>query len=74
MLQSILSFDVQGLLLATLVVLIGSLFFLLVLVRMGRKAARRIRPDVLFDLLTVTVMVIPILAFGMMAILLMAQA
>ncbi|HEL1612111.1 DUF4059 family protein [Streptococcus suis] len=74
MLQNILSFYLQGLLVAALLVILSSLIYFAV--RAGKKVDRtpQERQDFIFDLLMINVMTIPILAFGVMGILLMFKA
>ncbi|HFI0419762.1 TPA: DUF4059 family protein [Streptococcus suis] len=74
MLQNILSFYLQGLLVAALLAILSSLIYFAV--RAGKKVDRtpQERQDFLFDLLMINVMIIPILAFGVMGILLMFKA
>ncbi|WP_105117712.1 DUF4059 family protein [Streptococcus suis] len=74
MLQNILSFYLQGLLVAALLVILSSLIYFVL--RAGKKVNRTLqeRQDFIFDLLMINVMTIPILAFGVMGILLMFKA
>ncbi|HEL2402648.1 DUF4059 family protein [Streptococcus suis] len=74
MLQNILSFYLQGLLVAALLAILSSLIYFAV--RAGKKVDRtpQERQDFIFDLLMINVMTIPILAFGVMGILLMFKA
>ncbi|HEM2547894.1 TPA: DUF4059 family protein [Streptococcus suis] len=74
MLQNILSFYLQGLLVAALLVILSSLIYFVL--RAGRKVDQSLqeRQDFIFDLLMINVMTIPILAFGVMGILLMFKA
>lgn len=74
MLQNILSFYLQGLLVAALLAILSSLIYFVV--RAGKKVDRtpQERQDFIFDLLMINVMTIPILAFGVMGILLMFKA
>lgn len=74
MLQNILSFYLQGLLVAALLVILSSLIYFIL--RAGRKVDQSLqeRQDFIFDLLMINVMTIPILAFGVMGILLMFKA
>lgn len=74
MLQNILSFYLQGLLVAALLVILSSLTYFVL--RAGKKVDRtpQERQDFIFDLLMINVMTIPILAFGVMGILLMFKA
>ncbi|HEM4266335.1 TPA: DUF4059 family protein [Streptococcus suis] len=74
MLQNILSFYLQGLLVATVLDIVISLMYFVF--RAGRKIDRtpQERQDFIFDLLMINVMTIPILAFGVMGILLMFKA
>lgn len=74
MLQSIFTLYIQGLLSASLLMLCVSLFLFLSKVRKMGDASMQERQEFLFDLLTINVMTIPILAFGMIAILLMVKA
>lgn len=74
MLQNILSFYLQGLLVAAVLVILSSLIYFVL--RAGKKVNRTLqeRQDFIFDLLMINVMTIPILAFGVMGILLMFKA
>ncbi|HEM3576987.1 DUF4059 family protein [Streptococcus suis] len=74
MLQNILSFYLQGLLVAALLVILSSLIYFVS--RAGRRVDQtpQERQDFIFDLLMINVMTIPILAFGVMGILLMFKA
>ena len=74
MLQTILSLYLQGLLLATLLVIFLSL---ILFIARGRKRVGRTlqeRQEFLFDLLMINIMTIPILAFGFIAIILIIKA
>ena len=74
MLQTILSLYLQGLLLATLLVIFLSL---ILFIARGRKRVGRTlqeRQEFLFDLLMINIMTIPILAFGIIAIILIIKA
>ncbi|HEP1801503.1 TPA: DUF4059 family protein [Streptococcus suis] len=74
MLQNILSFYLQGLLVAAVLDIVISLIYFVF--RAGRKVDQtaQARQDFLFDLLMINVMTIPVLAFGVMGILLMFKA
>ncbi|HEM5988040.1 TPA: DUF4059 family protein [Streptococcus suis] len=74
MLQNILSFYLQGLLVAAVLDIVISLIYFVF--RAGRKVDRtpQERQDFIFDLLMINVMIIPVLAFGVMGILLMFKA
>ncbi|HFI0076404.1 TPA: DUF4059 family protein [Streptococcus suis] len=74
MLQNILSLYLQGLLVSAIVVICISLVWFIA--RASRKVDQttQARQDFLFDLLMINVMTIPILAFGVMGILLMFKA
>ncbi|HFI0237058.1 TPA: DUF4059 family protein [Streptococcus suis] len=74
MLQNILSFYLQGLLVASLLVILVSLIWFVMRASRGVDTTAQERQDFLFDLLMINVMIIPILAFGVMGILLMFKA
>lgn len=74
MLQNILSFYLQGLLVASLLVILVSLILFVMRASRGVDTTAQERQDFLFDLLMINVMIIPILAFGVMGILLMFKA
>ena len=74
MLQTILSLYLQGLFLATLLIIFLSL---ILFIARGRKRVGRTlqeRQEFLFDLLMINIMTIPILAFGIIAIILIIKA
>ncbi len=74
MLQNILSFYIQGLLLAALTVVFCSLTWFILRAAKGVDKTHKERQDFLFDLLMINVMTIPIVAFGIVGILLMLKA
>ncbi len=74
MLQNILSFYLQGLLLASLLVISASLVWFVLRMTKGVDKTLQERQDFLFDLLMIDVMTIPIVAFGIVGILLMLKA
>ncbi|WP_155964257.1 DUF4059 family protein [Streptococcus ruminantium] len=74
MLQNILSFYLQGLLLASLLIISASLVWFVLRMTKGVDKTLQERQDFLFDLLMIDVMTIPILAFGIVGILLMLKA
>lgn len=74
MLQNILSFYMQGLLLASLLVIVVSLVWFVLRASKGVDKSLQERQDFLFDLLLIDVMTIPIVAFGIVGILLMVKA
>lgn len=73
MLQTILSLYLQGLLIATVVVILLSVVWFLrrVIKRMDKTAAER--QQVLYDLVMINIMTIPIVSFGVVGILVMLQ-
>ncbi|WP_155974596.1 DUF4059 family protein [Streptococcus ruminantium] len=74
MLQNILSFYLQGLLLASLLIISVSLVWFVLRMTKGVDKTLQERQDFLFDLLMIDVMTIPIVAFGIVGILLMLKA
>ncbi|BBA93170.1 MULTISPECIES: DUF4059 family protein [Streptococcus] len=74
MLQNILSFYLQGLLLASLLIISASLVWFVLRMTKGVDKTLQERQDFLFDLLMIDVMTIPIVAFGIVGILLMLKA
>ncbi|HFI0287201.1 TPA: DUF4059 family protein [Streptococcus suis] len=74
MLQSILSNYLQGLLTATIIVVLLSLIWFLIRALKHRDKTYQERQEFLYDLLLINIMTIPILAFGIVAILLMLKA
>ncbi|WP_170242373.1 DUF4059 family protein [Streptococcus suis] len=74
MLQSILSNYLQGLLIATIIVVLLSLTWFLIRALKNRDKTYQERQEFLYDLLLINIMTIPILAFGIVAILLMLKA
>ncbi|HEL2575276.1 DUF4059 family protein [Streptococcus sp. P25B114] len=74
MLQSILSNYLQGLLIATIIVVLLSLIWFLIRALKNRDKTYQERQEFLYDLLLINIMTIPILAFGIVAILLMLKA
>ncbi|HFU4448452.1 DUF4059 family protein [Streptococcus suis] len=74
MLQSILSNYLQGLLIATIIVVLLSLIWFLIRALKNRDKTYQERQEFLYDLLLINIMNIPILAFGIVAILLMLKA
>ena len=74
MLQSILSNYLQGLLIATIIVVLLSLIWFLIRALKIRDKTYQERQEFLYDLLLINIMTIPILAFGIVAILLMLKA
>lgn len=74
MLQSILSNYLQGLLIATIIVILLSLIWFLIRALKNRDKTYQERQEFLYDLLLINIMTIPILAFGIVAILLMLKA
>ena len=73
MLQSILFLYLQGLLLSSLVGLCLSGIYLFLRFKIGQSQTVEERQNALFDLLLMNVLAIPILSFGMVAILLMLK-
>ncbi|HEM4279373.1 DUF4059 family protein [Streptococcus suis] len=74
MLQNILSFYLQGLLVSAIVVICISLVWFIARASRQVDQTAQARQDFLFDLLMINVMTIPVLAFGVMGILLMFKA
>ncbi|CYU19495.1 DUF4059 family protein [Streptococcus suis] len=74
MLQNILSFYLQGLLIASLLIITSSLVWFIWRATKGMDKTLQERQDFLFDLLMINVMTIPIVAFGVVGILLMFKA
>lgn len=74
MLQSILSNYLQGLLIATIIVVLLSLIWFLIRALKNLDKTYQERQEFLYDLLLINIMTIPILAFGIVAILLMLKA
>jgi len=73
MLQNILSFYLQGLLIATIFVIVISFIWFLIHASKGVDKTLQERHDFLFDLLMINVMTIPIVAFGVVSIILMIK-
>ncbi|WP_105128413.1 DUF4059 family protein [Streptococcus suis] len=74
MLQNILSFYLQGLVIAAIVVVLFNICWFLVHLYKKTDTSFQERQDFLFDLLLISVMSTPIIAFGVVAILLMLKA
>lgn len=74
MLQNILSFYLQGLLIASIFVIFSSLVWFVLRGTKGEDQSLQARQELLFDLLMINVMTIPIVAFGIVGILLMFKA
>lgn len=74
MLQNILSFYLQGLVTAAIVVILFNICWFLVYLSKQTDTSFQERQDFLFDLLLISVMTTPIIAFGVAAILLMLKA
>ncbi|HEL1618431.1 TPA: DUF4059 family protein [Streptococcus suis] len=74
MLQNILSFYLQGLVIAAIVVVLFNICWFLVHLSKKTDISFQERQDFLFDLLLISVMTTPIIAFGVAAILLMLKA
>ncbi|HFI0424583.1 TPA: DUF4059 family protein [Streptococcus suis] len=74
MLQNILSFYLQGLVIAAIVVVLFNICWFLVRLSKKTDTSFQERQDFLFDLLLISVMTTPIIAFGVAAILLMLKA
>ncbi|HEL9629982.1 TPA: DUF4059 family protein [Streptococcus suis] len=74
MLQNILSFYLQGLIIAAAVVVLFNICWSLVHLSKKPGTSFQERQDFLFDLLLISVMTTPIIAFGVVAILLMLKA
>ncbi|CYW59247.1 TPA: DUF4059 family protein [Streptococcus suis] len=74
MLQNILSFYLQGLLIASLLIITSSLVWFIWRATKDVDKTLQERQDFLFDLLMINVMTIPIAAFGVVGILLMFKA
>ncbi|MDG4516191.1 DUF4059 family protein [Streptococcus suis] len=74
MLQNILSFYLQGLVIAAIVVVLFNICWFLVHLSKKTDTSFQERQDFLFDLLLISVMTTPIIAFGVAAILLMLKA
>ena len=73
MLQNILSFYLQGLLIAAIFVIVISFIWFLIRASKGVDKTLQERHDLLFDLLMINVMTIPIVAFGVVSIILMIK-
>ncbi|MDG4512269.1 DUF4059 family protein [Streptococcus suis] len=73
MLQNILSFYLQGLLIATIFVIVISFIWFLIRASKSVDKTLQERHDFLFDLLMINVMTIPIVAFGVVSIILMIK-
>ena len=73
MLQNILSFYLQGLLIAAIFVIVISFIWFLIHASKGFDKTLQERHDFLFDLLMINVMSIPIVAFGVVSIILMIK-
>lgn len=73
MLQYILGFYLQGLLIAAIVVILLGLIWFMIRASKGVDQTLQERHDFLFDLLMITVMTIPIVAFGVVSIILMIK-
>ncbi|HEM3598800.1 TPA: DUF4059 family protein [Streptococcus suis] len=73
MLQNILSFYLQGLLIATIFVIVISFIWFLIRASKSVDKTLQERYDFLFDLLMINVMTIPIVAFGVVSIILMIK-
>ncbi|MGQ7386953.1 DUF4059 family protein [Streptococcus suis] len=73
MLQNILSFYLQGLLIATIFVIVISFIWFLIRASKSVDKTLKERYDFLFDLLMINVMTIPIVAFGVVSIILMIK-
>lgn len=73
MLQNILSFYLQGLLIAAIFVIVISFIWFLIRTSKGVDKTLQERHDFLFDLLMINVMTIPIVAFGVVSIILMIK-
>ncbi|HEL2737314.1 TPA: DUF4059 family protein [Streptococcus suis] len=74
MLQNILSFYLQGLVTAAIVVVLFNICWFVVYLSKKTGTTFQERQDFLFDLLLISVMTTPIIAFGVVAILLMLKA
>ncbi|HFU4343864.1 TPA: DUF4059 family protein [Streptococcus suis] len=73
MLQNILSFYLQGLLIAAIFVIVISFIWFLIRASKSVDKTLQERYDFLFDLLMINVMTIPIVAFGVVSIILMIK-
>ncbi|HEM3674096.1 TPA: DUF4059 family protein [Streptococcus suis] len=73
MLQNILSFYLQGLLIAAIFVIVISFIWFLIRASKDVDKTLQERHDFLFDLLMINVMTIPIVAFGVVSIILMIK-
>lgn len=74
MLVTILSLYLQGLFFAIILVGFASLIWFLLRARKGIDRTVQERQEFLFDVLLIQVMTVPIVAFGMVGILLMIKA